>query len=161
MIKDSKMIFGFYHKSELIQYLSKCDDDNLIFAAIDCSGESEASLRRIQEIQDHMNLPHLLSTLGFSSRLHGFPYIIEAVTFCRQNPGASMTKEVYPAIARAHNTTVIRVERNIRSSIESAWNHGDSVLRDRIFGNTINPEKGKPTNRQFVCSLADYLDSYL
>lgn len=51
MTNDSKMIFGFYHKSELIRYLSTCDDENLIFAAIDCSGEAEASLRRIQEIE--------------------------------------------------------------------------------------------------------------
>lgn len=57
MTNDSKMIFGFYHKSELIRYLSTCDDENLIFAAIDCSGEAEASLRRIQEIEENTNLP--------------------------------------------------------------------------------------------------------
>ena len=119
MTNDSKMIFGFYHKSELIRYLSTCDDENLIFAAIDCSGEAEASLRRIQEIEENTNLPRLLSTLGFSSRLHGFAYIVEAITMCRQNPDASMTKEIYPKIADIHDTTVIRVERNIRSSIES------------------------------------------
>ena len=161
MTNDSKMIFGFYHKSELIRYLSTCDDENLIFAAIDCSGEAEASLRRIQEIEENTNLPRLLSTLGFSSRLHGFAYIVEAITMCRQNPDASMTKEIYPKIADIHDTTVIRVERNIRSSIESAWNRGDQTLRNRIFGNSINPEKGKPTNRQFICSLADYVASYM
>ena len=72
-----------------------------------------------------------------------------------------MTKEMYPKIADIHDTTVIRVERNIRSSIESAWNRGDLTLRNRIFGNSINPEKGEPTNRQFICSLADYVASYM
>ena len=98
MTNDSKMIFGFYHKSELIRYLSTCDDENLIFAAIDCSGEAEASLRRIQEIEENTNLPRLLSTLGFSSRLHAIAYIDEAITMCRQNPDASMTKEIYAKI---------------------------------------------------------------
>lgn len=68
-----------------------------------------------------------------------------------------MTKELYPAIAKANNTTPSRVERAIRHAIEVAWNRGKLETIDALFGYTVQNDKGKPTNSEFIAIIADKL----
>ena len=67
----------------------------------------------------------------------------------------AVTKILYPAIVKKHNTTSSRVERAIRHAIEVAWSRGRIETIDELFGYTINEGKGKPTNSEFIALIAD------
>jgi len=69
----------------------------------------------------------------------------------------AVTKELYPMIADKYNTTASRVERAIRHAIELAWDRGNVDLMNKYFGYTINIERGKPTNSEFIAMVADKL----
>lgn len=64
---------------------------------------------------------------------------------------------LYPEIAKKFKTTPSRVERAIRHAIEVAWNRGQIEMHDKIFGYTVNSNKGKPTNSEFIAMIADKL----
>ena len=68
-----------------------------------------------------------------------------------------MTKELYPLIAEKYNTTASRVERAIRHAIEVAWSRGNVETITNLFGYTIDLERGKPTNSEFIAMIADKL----
>lgn len=67
----------------------------------------------------------------------------------------SITKVLYPSIAKKYQTTPSRVERAIRHAIEVAWSRGRMETLDALFGYTINTGKGKPTNSEFIALIAD------
>ena len=67
----------------------------------------------------------------------------------------AVTKQLYPAIAKAYRTTPSRVERAIRHAIEVAWERGDIDTLNSVFGYTINSGRGKPTNSEFIAMVAD------
>ena len=67
----------------------------------------------------------------------------------------SITKVLYPTIAKKYQTTPSRVERAIRHAIEVAWSRGRMETLDALFGYTINTGKGKPTNSEFIALIAD------
>ena len=69
----------------------------------------------------------------------------------------AITKELYPAIAYKNNTTPSRVERAIRHAIEVAWNRGKIETIDKLFGYTVQHDKGKPTNSEFIALISDKL----
>ena len=83
----------------------------------------------------------------------------EAITITINNKDVShsITKNLYPAVAEKFNSTASRVERSIRHAILVAWSRGQVEVINKIFGYTINPEKGKPTNSQFIAMVADML----
>ena len=68
-----------------------------------------------------------------------------------------ITKQLYPEIARKYKTTSSRVERAIRHAIEVAWSRGKIEATENIFGYTVNADKGKPTNSEFIAMIADKL----
>ena len=68
-----------------------------------------------------------------------------------------MTKLLYPTVAKKHNTTASRVERAIRHAIEVAWDRGNIDVLDSYFGYTIQNERGKPTNSEFIAMISDKL----
>ena len=68
-----------------------------------------------------------------------------------------ITKELYPEIADRYDTSVQRVERAIRHAIEVSWNRGDIDLMDEIFGHSVDIDKAKPTNSEFIATIADKL----
>jgi two-component system response regulator (stage 0 sporulation protein A) len=69
----------------------------------------------------------------------------------------SITKKLYPNVAKKYNTTSSRVERAIRHAIEVAWDRGDTDVLNSFFGYTIANSKGKPTNSEFIAMIADKL----
>ena len=69
----------------------------------------------------------------------------------------SITKMLYPTVAKKFNTSASRVERAIRHAIEVAWTRGDTEVLNRIFGFTINQSKGKPTNSEFIAMISDII----
>lgn len=68
----------------------------------------------------------------------------------------AITKELYPAVARKNGSTASKVERCIRSAIETAWTQGSTEAQQHYFGSIVGPEKGKPTNGAFIGGLAQW-----
>ena len=68
---------------------------------------------------------------------------------------SSITKTLYPTVAKKHNTTSSRVERAIRHAIEVAWDRGDIDTLNAYFGYTVQNNKGKPTNSEFIAMISD------
>lgn len=102
---------------------------------------------------------NLLHEIGVPAHIRGYLYLRDAIILVANKVEimGAVTKELYPAIARRYNTTPSRVERAIRHAIEVAWNRGNVDLLGRIFGHTINFERGKTTNSEFIAMLADKL----
>ena len=73
----------------------------------------------------------------------------------------SVTKILYPSVAKKYSTTTSRVERAIRHAIEVAWDRGDLDTLQRFFGYTVSNTKGKPTNSEFIALIADKLQLQL
>ena len=94
----------------------------------------------------------IMMDLGHPERLHGTECLRRAVMIYR--PGMSMTKELYPAIAKAVGSSPRRVERNMRHSIETAWTRGNMTAQLRFFGYTVDPQKGRPTVGEYVATIA-------
>ena len=69
----------------------------------------------------------------------------------------AITKEMYPEIALKYNTTSSRVERAIRHAIEISWSRGDYDLMEEVFGHSVDFDRAKPTNSEFIATIADKL----
>lgn len=95
--------------------------------------------------------------LGVPAHIKGYQYIRSAIIMVVENMDLLnfITKQLYPEIAKAYNTTASRVERAIRHSIEVAWSRGKPETMNEIFGYTIHTGKGKPTNSEFIAMVAD------
>ena len=106
-----------------------------------------------------MSITKILHDLGVPSHIKGYQYIKEGIMLIYENPRmiGGITKELYPEIANKYNTTVSRVERAIRHAIEVSWNRGDWDLMDEIFGHSVDVDKAKPTNSEFIVTVADKL----
>lgn len=101
----------------------------------------------------------ILHNIGVPAHIRGYHYMREAIMMAVDDIDILnyITKELYPAIAKKCNTTSSRVERAIRHAIEVAWNRGKVEEIDKFFGYTINNNKGKPTNSEFIALIADRL----
>lgn len=99
----------------------------------------------------------LLHNLGIPSHIRGYQYIKEGILIVYKNGNniSYITKDVYPEISEKFNTTPTRVERAIRHAIEVSWNRGDLNLMEEIFGNSLNVNRDKPTNAEYLTTIAD------
>ena len=99
----------------------------------------------------------ILLELGAPDHLLGHPYVIQAVLLVIHDQMYinNITFGLYPQLAVRFDTTASRVERAIRHLVEVTWSRGDMDVLMRYFGNTVSPEKGKPTNGEFVARLAN------
>lgn len=106
-----------------------------------------------------MSITKILHELGIPSHIKGYQYIREGVGIIFEKPETigGITKELYPELAIKFDTTVSRVERAIRHAIEVSWNRGDWNLMEEIFGNSVDIDKAKPTNSEFMVTIADKL----
>ena len=102
---------------------------------------------------------NMMHDVGVPAHIKGYQYIREAIMYVIENEDAinSITKVLYPTLAERFETTPSRVERAIRHAIEVAWNRGQLEMHDKIFGYTVNSNKGKPTNSEFIAMMADRL----
>ena len=98
-----------------------------------------------------------MRNLGMPCHIRGYHYVIDAISWCVFTPEIinMVTKGLYPEIAKKHKTTSSRVERAIRHAIEVAWSRGDLDTMDRVFGNIVDAQKGKPTNSEFIAQIAE------
>lgn len=106
-----------------------------------------------------ISITKILHQLGIPSHIKGYQYIREAISLVYTNPNliGGITKELYPEIGQKYKTSVSRVERAIRHAIEVSWNRGDWSLMEEIFGHSVDIDKAKPTNSEFIVTIADKL----
>lgn len=101
----------------------------------------------------------MLDQMGMSRTLVGFDYLVEAVALasCDHRLTRHMMSELYPNVARQFETTVPCVERAVRRLIEDNWTNGRMNVAYALFGYSVDPQRGKPTNGECVARLAEYV----
>lgn len=102
---------------------------------------------------------NIIHEVGIPAHIKGYQYIREAIMMVIQDNDMinSITKQLYPTVAKQCGTSASRVERAIRHAIEVAWDRGDTDVLNKFFGYTISTSRGKPTNSEFIAMIADKL----
>ena len=101
----------------------------------------------------------IMRQIGVPAHIKGYQYLRSAIKLSVSDTEmlSSVTKLLYPTVAKMYNTTPSRVERAIRHAIEVAWDRGDVDVLSSYFGYTIQSQRGKPTNSEFIAMIADKL----
>lgn len=151
-------------------YIMKPFDNNMVLSRIK-QIKSELHTKLIESPKQSMyenkelyiernlesDVTNIIHEIGVPAHIKGYQYLRDAIMMS-VNDGEmlnSITKLLYPSIAKRHKTTPSRVERAIRHAIEVAWSRGKMDTIDDLFGYTVNNGKGKPTNSEFVALIAD------
>ena len=103
------------------------------------------------------DVTNIIHEIGVPAHIKGYQYLRDAIILAVNDMEMlnSITKVLYPTIAKKHQTTPSRVERAIRHAIEVAWSRGKMDTIDELFGYTVSTGKGKPTNSEFIALIAD------
>ena len=115
----------------------------------------QSSKEEILEIK----VTNIIHEIGVPTHIKGYQYLRDGIIMVVNNIEVinQITKQLYPDLAKKYKTTPSRVERAIRHAIEVAWNRGQLEAVESIFGYTVNSNKGKPTNSEFIAMIADKL----
>ena len=169
---DKKVIvLTSYNEQDMIRKVSELGASYFVLKPFEFSDLEEKinSLARNKNIRGssldlfHNNLKisitKTLHELGVPSHIKGYQYIREGIALVYEHPEivGGITKELYPEIAKKYSSTVSRVERAIRHAIEVSWNRGNWDLMEEIFGHSVDIDKAKPTNSEFIVTIADKL----
>ena len=168
-ISKNIIVLTSYNAPDMIRKVSEYGVNYYILKPFDLT-ELENRILEVFNVMDSqsINLYHnnlqisitkMLHELGMPSHIKGYQYIREGIAMLYNNPEiiGGITKELYPDIATKFDTTVSRVERAIRHAIEVSWNRGNWQLMEEIFGHSVDIEKAKPTNSEFIVTIADKL----
>ncbi len=106
-----------------------------------------------------MMVTEIIHQIGVPAHIKGYHYLRDSILLAVNDPSIinSVTKLLYPTVAKQNATTSSRVERAIRHAIEVAWDRGDVDILNSYFGYTIHNTRGKPTNSEFIAMIADKL----
>ena len=101
----------------------------------------------------------IIHQIGVPAHIKGYQYLRAAILMTIEDSDIinSVTKVLYPSVAKKFSTTTSRVERAIRHAIEVAWDRGDIETLNSYFGYTVQNSRGKPTNSEFIAMIADNL----
>lgn len=118
--------------------------------------EEETSNKVSQKVLD-TTITSIIKEIGVPAHIKGYAFLREAIQMVYTDVDllGSVTKILYPDIAKKYNTTPSRVERAIRHAIEVAWNRGNYEVISKMFGYTVHHLKSKPTNSEFIAMIAD------
>lgn len=149
-------------------YIMKPFDNDMLINRIKYVGKVHRTPAEIKNvvIRDTVNhkkyvleneITGMIHEIGVPAHIKGYQYLRESITLAVNDPDIinSITKILYPTIAKKFETTPSRVERAIRHAIEVAWNRGNPDVLNDLFGYTISNGKGKPTNSEFIALIAD------
>ena len=119
--------------------------------------EDGAEGRLPVDIESHVT--KIIHQIGVPAHIKGYQYLRTAILMTVRDSEVinSVTKVLYPSVAKKYQTTTSRVERAIRHAIEVAWDRGDIDTLNSYFGYTIQVDRGKPTNSEFIAMIADNL----
>lgn len=124
------------------------------------SSQTAAEMRRENKPMNlDASITSIIHEIGVPAHIKGYMYLREAITMVYNDIEllGSITKVLYPDVAKKFNTTASRVERAIRHAIEVAWSRGNIESISKMFGYTVNVSKAKPTNSEFIAMVADKL----
>ena len=112
-------------------------------------------LLRLEEAADLAQ--GLLTALRIPPKLRAWGFLPDLIGLTTVHPPllCDMAHGLYPLIARRHGLTPAAVERSLRLCIEATWTRGDLAAIDRFFGSSVDPDRGKPTNREFICRVQE------
>lgn len=140
-----------------VEALMKCvDQDKFEKAMAEVGaahfGTANADKDRLVQHEIH----EILLQIGVPASLVGYRQMVYGLELAVKNPDIidAITKEFYPAVSNRFSTTPSRTERALRHAIEVAWKRGDWNTLQRYFGYSISPDKGKPTNSEFIARIA-------
>ena len=135
--------------------LKPYDADDLCAAINSALGDKDNSLSDDMEIV----VTDIIHGLGVPAHIKAYHYLRTAILYSIEDKTLldRMTKRLYPAVAKFYDTTPSRVERAIRHAIEIAWDRGNVDTLNEFFGYTIDSDKGKPTNSEFITIITDKL----
>lgn len=155
--KDNEKLY------KIIGQLMSTDKEFQIMITVP-SGKSETPERIVEETVKkekewdlEQDVTDMIHEIGVPAHIKGYHYLRESIMMAVEDNSmlSSITKILYPTIAKKFQTTPSRVERAIRHAIEVAWSRGRMETLDALFGYTINTGKGKPTNSEFIALMAD------
>lgn len=155
--------------ANLMEVLETCRKNNITIEELieDLKNEIEKVTGKVEGKNDkkdnqvmEIKISNFLKELGISPNLLGYEYLKTAILLSLKNKNYlySVTKTLYPDIAKMKGSTSSRVERAIRHAIETAWAKGNAKKFDEIFSYTISPDKGKPTNSAFIATIVEELE---
>ena len=134
-------------------YGSLCEHIDTLYRQRIESGDVEKAINDDIEAQ----VTKVIHQIGVPAHIKGYQYLRTAIlmTISDNEIINSVTKILYPSVAKKYSTTTSRVERAIRHAIEVAWDRGDVDTLNSYFGYTIQNDRGKPTNSEFIAMIAD------
>ena len=132
-------------------------DENVLVNRVLKAAGSTSRPQPVSQDCDELTVTEILHQVGVPAHIKGYQYLREAILLTIDDMDIinSVTKVLYPEVARKFNTTPSRVERAIRHAIEVAWDRGDIETLQKFFGYTVSNIKGKPTNSEFIAMIAD------
>ena len=168
---DKKIIVATsYNATEVIRQVSEFGVNYYILKPFDfidlehrildlCNSKKNSKNIDLHYNNLQISITKILHELGIPSHIKGYQYIRDGIGLVFENPEiiGGITKELYPELADKFDTTVSRVERAIRHAIEVSWNRGNWDLMEEIFGNSVDIDRAKPTNSEFIVTVADKL----
>lgn len=121
--------------------------------------KSEAMAESDSENDLETQVTKIIHQIGVPAHIKGYQYLRSAIIMTMHDTELinSITKQLYPGVAKKYGTTSSRVERAIRHAIEVAWDRGDVEVINSFFGYTVQSSRGKPTNSEFIALVADSL----
>ena len=152
-----------------VRFLPWDNDDNTLEKCILETMKSPANTNRVLQIEDivvkqgnkeqdlNIHVTQMIHEIGVPAHIKGYLYLRTAIIMAVENMDIlnAVTKQLYPDIAKEYGTTDTRVERAIRHAIEVAWERGNIDVINDLFGYTIQADKGKPTNSEFIALMSD------
>ncbi|MBR5128033.1 MAG: sporulation transcription factor Spo0A [Roseburia sp.] len=153
-------------------YIMKPFDENMIISRIKRTKKVEPEKKseilpnftvktekKVEKTEEDLenDVTEIIHEVGVPAHIKGYQYLRDAIVMSVKDMDMlnSITKVLYPTIAKKYQTTPSRVERAIRHAIEVAWSRGRMDTLDDMFGYTINRGKGKPTNSEFIALITD------
>ena len=166
---DKKVIVATsYNAGEVIREVAEYGVNYLILKPFDledlekriievCSKKKESKTIDFETHNLQVSITKMLHELGIPSHIKGYQFLRDAINIVFDRPDVigGITKELYPELAGKYDTTVSRVERAIRHAIEVSWNRGSWDMMEELFGHSVDIDKAKPTNSEFIVTLAD------
>lgn len=170
-IKKKVIILTSFLEEYTMQMIKKYHVDYYMLKPISLASLEKRTLEILNTTQSRLNEPkeisneleiktsELLHNLGVPSQVKGYQYLREGILMLYSSTSfiGGITRNLYPEIAKRHDTTASRVERAIRHAIEISWNRGDYQTMNKLFGHSIDFDRSKPTNSEFLVTVSDAL----
>lgn len=160
-------VTGAFQSEEMVQelldegfayYFVKPFDENVLASRVlKVAHGHQKRLITASVDSDELKVTDILHQIGVPAHIKGYQFLRDAILLTMNEPEYinTVTKRLYPEIAKKNGTTASRVERAIRHAIEVAWDRGDVDTLNSYFGYTIHNLRGKPTNSEFIAMIAD------